>query len=72
MLVVRLTDDPDSLRPTLKQRIVRLLEETYVGEILLGKVDSIPRFSTPTCFGRQDGDKEAVKFISDEMVDASM
>ena len=37
MLVIRLTDDPDSIRPTLKQRIVRLLDEPHVGEILLEK-----------------------------------
>ena len=37
MLVVRLTDDPERLFPSLKQRLVRLLAEPYVGEILLEK-----------------------------------
>jgi 5,10-methylenetetrahydromethanopterin reductase len=71
MLVVRLTDDPDSLRPTLKQRVVRLLEEPHVGEILLEKGGFDPailpalRASAAT-----DGGREAVRLISDEMVDA--
>ena len=37
MLVVRLTNDLGQMLPSLKQRLVRLLEEPYVGEILLDK-----------------------------------
>ncbi len=37
MLVVRLTEDRESIWSSLKQRIVRLLEEPRVGEILLEK-----------------------------------
>ncbi|HEV8712090.1 MAG TPA: LLM class flavin-dependent oxidoreductase [Candidatus Binatia bacterium] len=71
MLVVRLTDEPDSLRPTLKQRIVRLLEEPYVGEILLEKSGFDPAILPPLrALAATDGGKEAVKLISDEMVDA--
>jgi hypothetical protein len=71
MLIVRLTDDPDSLRPTLKQRIVRLLEEPHVGEILLEKGGFDPALlpSLRTLVAT-DGEKAAVKLISDEMVDA--
>ncbi len=71
MLVIRLTDDPNSLRPTLKQRIVRLLEEPYVGEILLEKGGFDPAILQPLrTSAATDGGKEAIKLISDEMVDA--
>jgi 5,10-methylenetetrahydromethanopterin reductase len=71
MLVVRLTDDPDSLRPTLKQRIVRLLEEPHVGEILLEKGGFDPAILlTLRAAAATDGGREAVRLISDEMVDA--
>jgi len=71
MLVVRLTDEPDNLRLTLKQRLVRLLEEPHVGEILLEKGGFDPAILKPLRASvAQDGGKEAVKLISDEMVDA--
>ena len=37
MLVVRPTDAPEALRDALKRRIVRLLAEPHVGEVLLDK-----------------------------------
>lgn len=71
MLVMRLTDDPAGMYPTLKQRIVRLLEEAYVGEILLDKggFDSsiLPALRETV---KKEGEKAAVHFITDEMVDA--
>lgn len=71
MLVVRLTDDPDSLRPTLKQRIVRLLDEPYVGEILLEKGGFDPTILKPLRATMQkNGEKAAVGFINDAMVEA--
>jgi len=71
MLVIRLTDDPDSLRPTLKQRLVRLLEEPYVGEILLEKGGFDPTMlPSLRASVAKDGGKDAVGLISDEMVDA--
>jgi len=71
MLVVRLTDDPDSIRPTLKQRIVRLLDEPYVGEILLEKGGFDPGILKPLRATMQkEGEKAAVGFIDDAMVDA--
>jgi 5,10-methylenetetrahydromethanopterin reductase len=71
MLVVRLTDDPDRLRPGLKQRIVRLLEEPYVGEILLEKGGFDPTMlPSLRASVAKDGGKDAVGLISNEMVDA--
>jgi 5,10-methylenetetrahydromethanopterin reductase len=71
MLVVRLTDDPASLYPTLKQRLVRLLDEQYVGEILLEKGGFDPSL-LPTLREtvKKEGEKAAVHFITDAMVDA--
>jgi 5,10-methylenetetrahydromethanopterin reductase len=71
MLVVRLTDDPDSVRPPLKQRIVRLLDESYVGEILLEKGGFDPSILKPLRASVQkDEGKDAVSLITDAMVDA--
>lgn len=71
MLVIRLTDDPARMYPTLKQRIVRLLEEAHVGEILLDKggfdPSILPALRETV---KKDGEKAAVPFITDEMVDA--
>ena len=71
MLVIRLTDDPDSIRPTLKQRIVRLLDEPHVGEILLEKGGFDSAILTPLRETiKTDGEKAAVHLITDAMVDA--
>ncbi|NOT58081.1 MAG: LLM class flavin-dependent oxidoreductase [Deltaproteobacteria bacterium] len=71
MLVIRLTDDPAKMRATLKQRIVRLFEEPYVGEILLDKggfdPSILPRLRAII---KSDGEKAAVPLITDAMVDA--
>jgi 5,10-methylenetetrahydromethanopterin reductase len=71
MLVVRLTDDPESIRPTLKQRIVRLLDEAHVGEILLEK-GGFDRGILPSLRKtmKENDEKTAVPLISDAMVDA--
>ncbi len=71
MLVVRLTDDPASLYPALKQRLVRLLEEPHVGEILLDTGGFDPSIlPTLRATVKSDGEKAAVGFISDGMVEA--
>ncbi|MBI3246570.1 MAG: LLM class flavin-dependent oxidoreductase [Deltaproteobacteria bacterium] len=71
MLVVRLTNDPASLYPTLKQRLVRLLEEPHVGEILLDKGGFDPSILPALrAVIEQEGEKAAVGFISDAMVEA--
>ncbi len=71
MLVVRLTDDPASMYPTLKQRLVRLLEEPHVGEILL-ETGGFDATILPTLRAtiKKDGEKAAAHFITDEMVEA--
>ena len=69
MLVIRLTDDPQRMLPTLKKRIVRLLDEAYVGEILLEKGGFDPSILGPLRASyAADGGTEAVKLITDEMV----
>ena len=71
MLVVRLTDDPESIWSTLKQRIARLLEEPQVGEILLEKGGFDPSILEPLrASARNDGGQGAVDLVSDEMVDS--
>ncbi len=71
MLVVRMTDEPQTLLPTLKKRIVRLLDEAYVGEILLGKGGFDPSILGPLreSYAKDEG-KEAVGLITDEMVES--
>jgi len=71
MLVIRLTDDPASIRPTLKQRLARLLDEPYMGEILLDKGGFDPSILKPLrATIKNDGKKAAVPLITDAMVDA--
>jgi 5,10-methylenetetrahydromethanopterin reductase len=71
MLVVRLTDDPESIRPTLKQRLVRLLDEPHVGEILLEKGGFDPAILTPLRASvAAEGGTEALHLVTDEMVDS--
>lgn len=71
MLVVRLTEDPSALWPSLKQRLVRLLAEPSVGEMLLDKggfdTGILPALRATAAEG---GDMAAVEWISDAMVDA--
>ena len=71
MLVVRLTDNPERIWGDLKRRIVRLLAEAHVGEILLekGGFDSgiLERLRRSV---KTDGGEEAVSLITDEMVDS--
>jgi len=71
MLIVRLTDDPESMYPTLKKRLVRLLDEAFVGEILLEKGGFDPGILGPLRESYKNNDDEkAVKLVTDEMVDA--
>ena len=67
MLVVRLTDDRDSIWPGLKRRIVRLLAEPHVGEILLEKGG----FDTSILEElRASTDEDGARLITDDMVDS--
>jgi 5,10-methylenetetrahydromethanopterin reductase len=71
MLIVRLTDDPAEQWPSLKQRLVRLLAEPYVGDILLEKggfdVGILPALRAAASEG---GETAAMELISDDMVEA--
>jgi 5,10-methylenetetrahydromethanopterin reductase len=71
MLVVRLSDDPERLWPSLKQRLVRLLAEPYVGEILLEKGGFDPGLLVPLRAAAAQGDEKAARhFVSEAMVEA--
>ena len=70
MLVVRLTPDAGALIPGLKQRLVRLLAEPHVGEILLAQggfdVDILKTLRAAA--SRPNAD--ATELITDDMVEA--
>lgn len=71
MLVVRLTDNPERIRGDLKRRIVRLLAEANVGEILLEKGGFDPHILERLRGSvERDGGQKAVSLITDEMVDS--
>ena len=71
MLVVRPTDDPEGMLASLKPRVVRLLDEPYVGEILLDKGGYDPSILPALRDSvKADGGRGAVRLINDEMVDS--
>ena len=71
MLPVRLTGDPSAIWPGLKQRIVRLLAERHVGEILLEKGGfDTSILGALRASAEKDGGQEAAGLISDDMVES--
>ncbi len=71
MLVVRLTNDPLPLYPGLKKRLARLLDEDFVGEILLEKGGFDPGILVPLRAAYRSRDEEAAAgLVTDEMVSA--
>ena len=70
MLVVRLTPDAGAIIPGLKQRLVRLLAEPYVGEILLAQGGFDPGILEPLRGAASRADPAAVELVSDDMVEA--
>jgi len=71
MLVVRMTDDPEKMMPALKQRMVRLLAEPHVGEILLEKGGFDPGvLPSLRATAEKQGEAASVHLISDSMVEA--
>ena len=71
MLIVRLTDDPARMMPALKERMVRLLAEPYVGEVLLEQGGFDPGIlPSLRATAENQGEKAAVHLISDAMVEA--
>ncbi len=71
MLVVRLADDPSGMWMGLKERLVRLLAEAHVGEILLEQGGFDPEI-LPALRARaaERGEAAAVDMITDAMVEA--
>lgn len=71
MLVVRLADDPSGMWTSLKERLVQLLAEDHVGEILLEQggfdVEILPTLRSRAA---AQGEAAAVDLISDAMVEA--
>lgn len=71
MLIVRLTDDPARMMPSLKERMVRLLAERFVGEVLLEHGGFDPSILLPLRAAAESrGEQAAVHFITDAMVEA--
>ena len=70
MLVVRLTNDAGAIIPGLKQRLLRLLAEPYVGEILLERGGFDVGLLKPLRAAQSSGDAGATELVSDEMVEA--
>ena len=70
MLVVRLTPDAGALMPGLKQRLVRLLAEPHVGEILLAQGGFDVDILKPLRAAASHSDADVVELISDDMVEA--
>ena len=70
MLVVRLTPDAGAIIPGLKQRLVRLLAEPHVGEILLAQGGFDVGILEPLRGAASRSDATAVELVSDDMVEA--
>ena len=71
MLVVRLSDRPEELRPQLRERLASLLAEPHTGEVLLewGGFDAtLPARLRETLAA--SGPSEAARLVGDELVDA--
>ena len=71
MLIVRLTDDPGSLMPSLRERIARLISEPYTGEALLGKGGFDTSILGPVRELIGEGDEAAAaEYVSEELAAA--
>ena len=71
MLVVRPTDSPEEMLPSLKRRIARLLAERYVGEVLLEKGGFDPSILGPLrAASKERRDDDAASLVSDDLVES--
>ena len=71
MLVLRVTDTPEEIWPGLKRRIVRLLDELHVGEVLLEKGGFDSSILAPLRASVAGNKEEAgVELIMDRMVES--
>ena len=71
MLIVRLTDDPESLMQGLRERVARLISEPYTGEALLGRGGFDESILGPVreLVGRGD-EAGASRYVSEELAEA--
>ena len=71
MLIVRLTDDPDAMVPSLQERVARLIAEPYTGEALLQHGGFDPSILGPVRQHIESGDEAgAAKYVSEELARA--
>jgi len=71
MLVIRPTENPEDMYAKLRGRVVKLLQEPYIGEILLEKGGFDPGILTPLRKRLKHGAlEEAQSLISNEIVDS--
>ncbi len=71
MLIVRLTDDPDSMVPSLQERVARLIAEPFTGEALLGHGGFDPSILDPVRQHIESGDEAgAARYVSEELARA--
>ena len=71
MLIVRLTDDPGAMLPSLRERIARLIAEPFTGEALLGQggfdTSILPPVRELVAAGNESG---AARYVSEELAEA--
>lgn len=71
MLIVRLTDDPDAMLPSLRERVARLIAEPFVGEALLGNGGFDTSILAPVRELIAAGDESgAARYVSEELAEA--
>ena len=71
MLIVRLTDDPDAMVPSLRERVARLIAEPFTGEALLGYGGFDQSILGPVRQNIEEGDEAgAAKYVSEELARA--
>ena len=71
MLIVRLTDDPDAMVPSLQERVARLIAEPFTGEALLGHGGFDTSILGPVRQHIESGDEAgAAKYVSEELARA--
>ncbi len=71
MLIVRLTDDPEAMLPSLRERVARLIAEPFVGEALLGHGGFDTSILAPVRELIAAGDESgAARYVSEELAEA--
>ena len=71
MLIVRLTDDPDAMVPSLQERVARLVAEPFTGEALLEHGGFDPSILWPVRQHIEAGDEAgAARYVSEELARA--